>query len=139
MVRIGACEALRRGETTVATILNVVWFILGGWVSALAWLFAGLILAISVVGIPWVPAAFRIGSFSAWPFGRHLEDKPGGGDLPVLLNILWLVLAGWWLALHHLILAIVLGVTIIGIPFALQHLKLALVSLAPVGKEIVPA
>lgn len=123
----------------MTTILNLVWFIFGGWISALAWLAAGLVLAVTIVGLPWVPAAFRIGSFSAWPFGRRLEDKPGGGgDLPLLLNIIWLVFAGWWLALHHLLLALVLGVTLIGIPFALQHLKLALISLAPVGKEILP-
>ncbi len=117
-------------------LLNVLWFVLGGWISGTLWILAGLILAITVIGLPWTPAAFRIASFSYWPFGRIVIDaNPGIGS--GCLNILWLVLAGWWLALHHLILAAGLAVTIIGIPFAWQHVKLALLSLTPVGKAVV--
>ena len=117
-------------------LLNVLWFVLGGWISGTLWILAGLILAITVIGLPLTPAAFRIASFSYWPFGRIVIDAdPGIGS--GCLNILWLVLAGWWLALHHLILAAGLAVTIIGIPFAWQHVKLALLSLTPVGKAVV--
>ena len=117
-------------------LLNVLWFVLSGWISGTLWILAGLILAITVIGLPWTPAAFRIASFSYWPFGRIVIDAdPGIGS--GCLNILWLVLAGWWLALHHLILAAGLAVTIIGIPFAWQHVKLALLSLTPVGKAVV--
>ncbi len=123
----------------MSTILNVLWFIFGGWISALAWLLAGVILAITIIGLPWAPAAFRMANFSAWPFGRHLVDKPGGAETSLILNIVWFVVAGWWLAIHHLVLAVALAVTIIGIPFAFQHLKLAVISLTPVGKEIVEA
>jgi uncharacterized membrane protein YccF (DUF307 family) len=123
----------------VTTILNVLWLIFGGWISGLLWTVAGCILAITIIGLPWTPAAFRMASFSFWPFGRHIVDKPTGQDLSLVLNIVWFVLAGWWLALHHLVLAVVLGVTIIGIPFALQHLKLAVISLAPVGKDVIEA
>jgi uncharacterized membrane protein YccF (DUF307 family) len=119
-------------------LLNVLWFVLGGWISGTLWLLAGVILAITVVGLPWTPAAFRIAGFSYWPFGKIVidrDDSLGSG----CLNILWLVLAGWWLALHHVLLAVALAVTIIGIPFAWQHVKLAMLSLTPVGKTVVEA
>jgi uncharacterized membrane protein YccF (DUF307 family) len=119
-------------------LMNVLWFILGGWISGTLWLLAGVILAITVVGLPWTPAAFRIAGFSYWPFGKLVVDRDPGA-VSVLLNILWLLLAGWWLALHHLALALALAVTIIGIPFAWQHLKLAVLSLTPVGKGVVEA
>ena len=123
-------------------ILNLLWFVFGGWVSLLAWIFAGAILAITVVGLPWAFAAFRIAGFSAAPFGRHLAPRPAGfaaGALDGVLNVVWFLVAGWWLALHHVVLAVALFCTIIGIPFGLQHLKLAMVSLAPVGTEVVEA
>ena len=119
-------------------LLNVLWFVLGGWISGTAWVLAGALLAITIVGLPWTPAAFRIARFSYWPFGRIVVDADDGvGSL--LLNVLWLILAGWWLALHHVALAIALAITIIGIPFAWQHLKLAMLSLTPVGKRVVAA
>jgi uncharacterized membrane protein YccF (DUF307 family) len=129
----------------MALILNILWFILGGFFSGLAWCLAGLILAITIVGLPWSAAAFRIAGFSFAPFGRHVLPRRsvtgrgdlGTGPLGFLLNVMWVVLAGWWLALHHVILGIGLMVTIIGIPFGLQHLKLALISFAPVGQIVV--
>jgi uncharacterized membrane protein YccF (DUF307 family) len=117
-------------------LLNILWFIFGGWISGTLWLLAGLILAITVVGLPWTPAAFRIAGFSYWPVGQVVVDRDPGAT-SFLLNVLWFVLAGWWLALHHLVLALGLAVTIIGIPFAWQHLKLAMLSLTPVGKGVV--
>lgn len=117
-------------------LLNLLWFVLGGWISGTAWLLAGLLLAITIVGLPWTPAAFRIAGFSYWPFGKTIVDRdPGVSSL--LLNILWFVLAGWWLALQHIVLAGGLAITIIGIPFAWQHVKLAMLSLTPVGKGVV--
>ncbi len=119
-------------------ILNILWLVLGGWVSALAWILAGVLLAITIVGLPWTPAAFRIAGFSAWPFGRQIVARDDGA-MSCVLNVLWFLLAGWWLALHHIILAALLMVTLIGIPFGLQHIKLAVISLAPVGKDVVEA
>lgn len=126
-------------------LLNILWFILGGWLSGLLWFLAGVLLAITIVGLPWSQAAFRIGGFSFWPFGRQVVARevirPGGdlgtGPLGLLLNVVWFVLGGWYLALHHIALGVGLCVTIIGIPFGWQHLKLAMISLAPVGKDVV--
>ena len=119
-------------------LMNVLWFLLGGWISGSLWVLAGVILAVTVVGLPWTPAAFRIAGFSYWPFGRVVTDRDPG-TVSLLLNILWLLLAGWWLALHHLALALALAVTLIGIPFAWQHVKLAILSLTPVGKDVIEA
>ncbi len=117
-------------------LLNILWFIFGGWISGTLWLLAGVILAITIIGLPWAPAAFRLAGFSYWPFGKTVIDRDHS-EVSLVLNVLWLVFAGWWLALHHIVLAIGLAVTIIGIPFAWQHLKLAMVSLTPVGKTVV--
>ena len=117
------------------TIMNVLWFIFGGWISGSLWILAGLIFAVTIVGLPWTPAAFRLAGFSYFPFGKILVDRDDG-PASLLLNVLWLIFAGWWLALHHLVLAVGLAVTIIGIPFAWQHLKLAVMSLAPVGTMV---
>ncbi len=127
-------------------ILNLLWFILGGFWMGLAWIVAGLIMIVTVVGIPWARAAFAIASFSFWPFGRIAVDRRmltgrddiGTGALGVVGNVIWFLLAGWWLALGHLIAAVALTVTIIGIPFAFQHVKLALLAIAPIGQDIVP-
>ncbi|OYU70257.1 MAG: hypothetical protein CFE28_09810 [Alphaproteobacteria bacterium PA2] len=125
-------------------ILNILWFVLGGWVSGLLWCLSGVLLAITIIGLPWALAAFRIASFSAWPFGRQVisradrgESDLGTGALGLLLNVVWFVLGGWYLAINHIILGVGLCVTIIGIPFGLQHLKLAVISLAPIGKTVV--
>jgi uncharacterized membrane protein YccF (DUF307 family) len=117
-------------------LLNVLWFIFGGWISGTLWLLAGVILAVTIVGLPWMPSAFRIAGFSYAPFGKLVVAQEGG-PASFLLNVVWFVFAGWWLALHHLVLAVGLAVTIIGIPFALQHLKLALLSLTPVGAVVI--
>jgi uncharacterized membrane protein YccF (DUF307 family) len=117
-------------------LLNVLWFIFGGWISGTLWIVAGLIFAITIVGLPWTPAAFRIAGFSYAPFGKLVVPRDVGVTSG-LLNILWVVFAGWWLALHHIVIAAVQAVTIIGIPFALQHVKLAGLSLAPVGVAVV--
>ncbi len=119
---------------------NLIWFVFGGFVTGLAWWVAALIAAITIVGIPFSIAAFRIGTFTFWPFGREIVDRPESeaGKLLVLVgNIVWILLGGIWLALGHLVFALLLAITVVGIPFALQHLKLARLSLTPYGKEIV--
>ena len=131
----------------MSLILNILWFIFGGFLAGLAWLLAGVLMVITVVGIPWARAAFTIASFTFWPFGRVAVDRRfitgrtdiGTGSLGVVGNVLWFLLAGWWLALSHLTAAVGLGITIIGIPFAFQHVKLAVLAAAPIGQEIVPA
>lgn len=127
------------------TIGNFLWFILGGVFMGLGWWLAGLIAFLSMVGIPWGRACFVIGNFTFFPFGREAisrkelthEEDLGTGTLGLLGNIVWFVLAGVWLAIGHVVSAMVCFVTIIGIPFAIQHLKLAGIALAPVGKTIV--
>lgn len=129
----------------IRLILNILWFILGGWLSGLLWLLGGALLAITVVGLPYSFAAWRIASFSFWPFGREVVDRQavtgqedlGTGGLGCLMNIVWFLLAGWYIALSHLIIAVAEFVSIIGIPFALKDLELARLALAPVGKTVV--
>src|ERR1700739_4848310 len=131
----------------VSLLLNVLWMIFGGLEMAIGWLFAALIMVITIVGIPWARAAFNIASYALLPFGPKAVSRAeyfgtedvGTGPFGLLGNIVWLVLAGWWLALGHLIAAFLLAITIIGIPFAWAHLKLAGIALWPIGKMIVEA
>ena len=131
----------------VALLLNVLWIFLGGLWMAAAWVIAAIIMALTIVGLPWSRAAFNIAAYTLLPFGQKAvsradyfgQDDIGTGPLGLLGNIVWLVLAGWWLALGHVITAVLLAVTIIGIPFAWAHLKLAGIALWPIGKMIVPA
>ncbi len=104
---------------------------------ALGWLIASAIMAITIVGLPWAPAAFRIAKYTLLPFGYRVEDKTGGA-FSVFGNVIWFVLAGWWLALGHLVAAFLLAITVIGIPFAWAHLKLARLTLTPVSTAVVP-
>jgi len=125
----------------VSLLLNVLWILLGGLWMAAGWLIAALIMAITIIGLPWAAAALRIAVYTFLPFGYTVVDKPPGafgGLFAFIGNIVWLVFAGWWLALGHLIAAVILAVTIIGLPFAWAHLKLAGISLWPLGREIVP-
>lgn len=122
----------------MALVLNILWIIFGGLAMAFGWLVAAVLMAISIVGLPWTPAALRIALYTLLPFGQRVEDHDAGA-VSFLGNVVWFVLAGWWLALGHLCVALGLAVTIVGIPFAWAHLKLAGLSLAPVGKTVVPA
>ncbi len=121
---------------------NVLWFVFGGGIVAgLSWLLWGVVLALTVVGIPFAFAAFRIAGFAFWPFGRELVDARWVGEDRILgtalANFLWVVLAGIWLTIGHAVVGLILCLTIIGIPFGLAHLKLASVSFAPLGKRAV--
>lgn len=129
----------------IALILNVIWVVLGGFVMFLGWLLAAALMVVTIIGIPWARAAFTISLYSLWPFGREAVDRElvsgrediGTGALGVVGNVLWFVLAGWWLALGHVLAAIADALTIIGIPLAWAHLKLAGISLFPIGKTVV--
>lgn len=120
-------------------LLNVIWLVFGGLWLAIGYTVIGLLLFLPVVTIPFAFASLRIAAFALWPFGRIVVDKPGAGAGSLLGNILWLVLAGWWLALAHVVTAIAMAATIVGIPLALANLKLIPISLLPLGKDIVPA
>jgi uncharacterized membrane protein YccF (DUF307 family) len=129
----------------VKAIGNVIWLVCGGLAMAVAWWLAGLVAFVSIVGIPWGRACFVIGNLCLLPFGREVADRQvvtgrsdvGTGALGMIGNVLWFVFAGLWLAIGHLVSAVLCFVTIIGIPFGLQHLKLAEIALAPIGKTIV--
>ncbi|MFJ8883004.1 YccF domain-containing protein [Streptomyces sp. NPDC102402] len=120
-------------------ILNVIWLVLCGLWMFLGYIAAGLLLCITIIGIPFGVAAFRIGVYALWPFGRTVVDRPGAGGGSLIGNVLWVILAGWWLALGHIFTGIALCVTIIGIPLGIANFKLIPVSLMPFGKEIVPS
>ncbi|WP_444928830.1 YccF domain-containing protein [Microbulbifer sp. SSSA002] len=127
------------------TLGNFLWFILGGVFMGLCWWFFSLIAFVSLIGIPWGRACFVMGKFSFFPFGKEaisreeltLRGDIGTSGFGLIGNIIWFLLAGIWLAIGHLLHAIVCFITIIGIPFGLQHLKLAAISLSPIGKTIV--
>ena len=131
----------------LSLLLNLLWIVFGGLWMAVGWLIAAAIMAITIIGLPWARAAFNIASYTLLPFGRRAVSRrdyvgewdTGTGPLGLLGNLIWLILAGWWLALGHLITAVLLAVTIIGIPFAWAHLKLAALALWPIGKMIVEA
>ena len=119
------------------TLLNIIWLVLSGFWLFLGYMLAALIMFIFIVTIPWGIAAARIGIYALWPFGKTVVALPSAGVGSFLGNVIWVVLAGWWLALEHLISGIALCITIIGIPFGIANFKLIPVSLMPLGKEIV--
>ena len=129
----------------MSLLLNILWIVFGGLWMAVGWLLAAVIMAVTIVGIPWARAAANIALYTLLPFGHTAVDREeftgrpsvGTGPLGLVGNLLWLLLAGWWLALAHLIIALGLAITIIGLPFAWAHLKLAGLALWPIGKEIV--
>lgn len=131
----------------LSLILNLLWIVTGGVWMALAWIVAGVIMAITIIGIPWARAAMNIALYTFLPFGQRAvprervsgEHDIGTGPLGTIGNIIWLLLAGWWLAIAHIVFAIGLAITLIGIPFAWAHLKFIPLSLWPIGKAIVPA
>ncbi|MBK8907038.1 MAG: YccF domain-containing protein [Rhodospirillales bacterium] len=130
----------------VNVVLNVLWVVTGGVWMAAGWLIAAVVMALTIIGIPWTRAAIDIARYTLLPFGFRAvpRDKVAGredlgtGALGWVGNLIWLLLAGWWLAIGHLVTAVVLALTIIGLPFAWAHLKLAWLSLWPIGKAIVP-
>jgi len=130
----------------MSAIGNFFWFVLGGFLMGLGWWVAGLLCAITIIGLPWAKACFVIGQFAFLPFGKEAVNRAtltgvediGTGALGTIGNVIWFLIAGIWLAIGHIVSALACFVTIIGIPFGIQHLKLAALALAPVGKTIVP-
>jgi uncharacterized membrane protein YccF (DUF307 family) len=128
----------------VRLVLNILWLVLGGIWSAIAWFLVGILAAITIVGLPWARSCFMLANYTLWPFGRDViardelygREDLGTGGLGMVGNVIWFVLAGWWLAVMHLTFAVANAVTIIGLPFAWAHVKLAGASLFPVGKTV---
>ena len=134
------------GMSAISVLLNLLWILFGGLWMAAGWVIAAIIMALTIIGLPWTRAAFNIAVYTLLPFGQKAVSRAayghndiGTGPLGILGNVLWFVLAGWWLALAHLITGIMLAITIVGIPFAWAHVKLAGLALWPIGKMIVPA
>jgi len=124
-------------EAAVRTLLNILWLVLSGVWLFLGYALAAVIMCVLIVTIPWGIAAWRVGVYALWPFGKTVVDRPTAGVGSALGNVVWVVLAGWWLALGHIATAIALAITIIGIPFAWANLKMLPVALLPLGKQIV--
>ena len=130
----------------MSTIGNIIWILLGGIWMSIGWVIAGAIMYVTVIGIPWGRSCFVIARFTLFPFGHEAvsrravtgQEDLGTGSAGLLGNIVWLLLAGWWLALGHVLAGLATCLTVIGIPFGIQHFKLAGISLMPVGKTIVP-
>lgn len=118
-------------------ILNVLWFLVAGLPLFLGYFAAGVVLCLTIIGLPFGVQAFKLALFAAWPFGRVVVSIPGdGGATSALANILWLVIAGFWLAVGHLLAGLILCLTIIGIPFGIACMKLAGLALTPFGKSV---
>jgi uncharacterized membrane protein YccF (DUF307 family) len=119
------------------TLGNIAWLILGGLLIALIYYLVGLVMCITIIGIPFGVQLFKLGTYSLSPFGHELVYKPQEpGCLSVMMNIIWILLGWWEIALIHLVCGLIFCITIIGIPFGLQHFKMALNSILPFGKEI---
>jgi len=119
------------------TLLNIIWLVLCGFWLFLGYLLAGAILCVLIITIPWGIASFRIGRYALWPFGKTVVAKPTSGAFSFIGNVIWFLLAGWWLALGHIVSGVALAITIVGIPLAIADFKMIPVSLAPLGKQIV--
>lgn len=119
------------------TLLNIIWFVFGGLWLALGYALAGVVLCILIVTIPFGVASLRMARYALWPFGRAIVPTAGAGAGALVLNVVWILLAGWWLALMHVATALAQAITVIGIPLALANLKMVPISLMPYGKRIV--
>ncbi|TQM71967.1 uncharacterized membrane protein YccF (DUF307 family) [Actinomadura hallensis] len=119
------------------TLLNILWLVLAGFWLALSYVIAGIVCCVLIITIPFGIASFRIAGFALWPFGRTTVPRRDAGTASLIGNVIWIIVAGWWLALGHLVTGALLCLTIIGIPFGIANFKLIPVSLAPLGREIV--
>jgi uncharacterized membrane protein YccF (DUF307 family) len=118
-------------------ILNIVWLIIWGLWMAIGYAVLGLLMFVFIITIPWGIASFRIANYVLWPFGRTTVERPDAGAASFVGNIIWLIFAGIWLALGHIIAGIGFCLTIIGIPFGIANFKMVPISLVPLGREIV--
>ena len=118
-------------------LLNIAWLILGGFIVVIAYVLGGILLCITIIGIPFGIQCFKLAELAFWPFGREVREKePPSGALAVIMNIIWIILPGLELAIFHLLVALVLAITIIGLPLAVQHLKMTRLALLPFGFEV---
>jgi len=121
----------------VNLLLNLIWLIFGGFIVALAYLLGGILLCITIIGIPFGIQCFKLAGLALWPFGSEIREKePPSGALAVIMNIIWILLPGLELAIFHLVLALAFAITIIGLPLAAQHLKMTRLALLPFGFEV---
>jgi uncharacterized membrane protein YccF (DUF307 family) len=121
----------------MSTLGNLIWLVFGGFLVFIEYMVAGFLLCITIVGIPFGLQAFKLAMLALWPFGKTIGYKPSApGCLSTIMNLIWLLIGGIWIALTHLIFGILLGITIIGIPWAKQHFKLVSLALTPFGREI---
>ncbi|MEU4763517.1 YccF domain-containing protein [Actinosynnema sp. NPDC023794] len=118
-------------------ILNLIWLVLSGFWLAVGYVVAGVVCCVLIITIPWGLASFRIANYALWPFGRTVVDRPGAGAPSLIGNVVWIIVAGIWLAIGHVVTGVLLCVTIIGIPLGVANFKMVPVSLMPLGKEIV--
>ncbi len=121
----------------VRTLLNILWLLLSGIWLAFGYVIAGVVMCLLIITIPFGIASFRLAVFVLWPFGRTVLRRPDAGAASTIGNVIWFILAGFWIAVAHLLLGLVLCLTIIGIPLGLGNFKLAAVAVAPLGKQIV--
>ena len=122
----------------MSLLLNILWFIFGGFLISLAYILGGILLCITIIGIPFGIQCFKLSILGMAPFGHEIrETEPPGGALSVIMNIIWIILPGLELALMHLILAAIFAITIIGLPFAAQHLKMTRLAILPFGFRVV--
>jgi len=121
----------------VRLIGNILWLVLSGFWLALGYVFAGIIACVLIITIPFGVASFRLAGYALWPFGRTVVPAVDKGAGSVIGNIIWFVVAGWWLALGHLVAGAFLFITIIGIPFAVANFKMIPLAIAPFGKRVV--
>lgn len=119
---------------------NLIWLIFGGFAATIGYCIGGLILCITIIGIPWGLQCFKMASIVIWPFGKKVvSDSQNTGCLSTLANIIWFLFGGWYIALVHIFMGLLLCLTLIGIPWGRQHFKLIEISLMPFGKRIIDA
>ena len=119
---------------------NIIWLVFGGFFAALGYFIGGILLCVTIIGIPWGLQCFKLAGFVLLPFGnKAINDGSGSGCLSVLANIIWILCGGLYTAIVHIFMGLILYITIVGIPWGNQHFKLVEISLAPFGKKIVPA
>lgn len=125
--------------SVLRVILNILWLVFGGFWLFLGYMLAGVLLCIPIITIPWAIASFRVGGYALWPFGRKLVPSGTAGVPSAIGNVIWIVFAGWWLALGHILSGIALLITIIGIPLAIADFKMVPAAFLPLGRRIVPS
>ena len=125
-------------QSPLTVILNLIWLVLAGFWLAIGYFLAGIIACILIITIPFGKASFRIGLYALWPFGRTVRRREDAGVGSCIGNVIWFIFAGWWLAIEQIIVGVLLCITIIGIPLGIGSFKMVPISLAPLGREIVP-